>query len=169
MKKVVIIGSCPRKKLRGEDWREYDDKDFIRRKGKLAWPWSFAPTKQWYLGELRRSLPTWLYYSVGGKVGWQYRIVDFKGPSGKKGTKSPWPEYTPEYVLEYMQENERGFTGFYIENAKGEVKWHTARMWFLLDACEQIDPPLTLEDFEPIGENYKKPGQNFFAFMYKHE
>ncbi len=151
-RKVVLIAASARKRLEDDPW-PIQAQGLIQKTGKAASWWSYNPDPE-YIDLLRDSLPTWLYVSYGGKILQRRRIVDI-ATAGGNPLASPWPEHTaPE---------EQGKTRFFLD-ATG--KEHDAKIWLLLDRIELVDPPLTVEDFEPVGEKYQRPGQNHFAFVY---
>jgi len=151
-RRAVLIGASARKRLENDPWLIRAQR-MIQETGKAASWWSYNPDPE-YIALLRDSLPTWLYVSYGGEIVQRRRVVDVAAAGGEP-LPSPWPEHTaPE---------DRGKTKFFLE-ATG--KEHDAKIWLLLDRVEPVDPPLTVEDFEPVGKKYQRPGQNHFAFVY---
>jgi MoxR-like ATPase len=96
--------------------------------------WSFPIRDE--VAELLET-PFHIYINSGGGVFKRRLIIeDFSTSHGNIGLESPWPDITPESLKGKRRDGERNSEIF--------------KTWFKVSAIEEIKPPLTLKDFEPM-------------------
>lgn len=99
--------------------------------GWASW-WSF-PINDAFRAELE-SRPFYVYLNSGGaRFPYRMRATSLQSVRGNEGIPSPWPELTDEHLLGRTND--------------GASTSEVFKTWFRVDAFEDLQPPLTLDDF----------------------
>jgi 5-methylcytosine-specific restriction enzyme B len=109
-------------------------REAISRKGAWAYWWSF-PIKP----EARTQLvvPFELYINTGGGTfPLKFTVVEYETSQGSAGLVTPWPDITDQDEIGKTRE--------------GDTQDRIFKTWFRASAVTPIDPPLHLDDFEPV-------------------
>ena len=121
-----------------------EEMQWLKDKGRLAIWWSFPLSQQ-----QERAIRDWRYlYLYQGsplqQLRYRYHIVEHQTEPGLQGMESPWPNVTFE---EY-----RG------KKRAGPTKKELFKTWFLVDAIEELNPPIDLRDLQKADGSPAEPG-----------
>jgi hypothetical protein len=105
----------------------------VANKGGWASWWSF-PIREEFQRQLQT--PFYLYVNAGGgRFPFRMRVEKFETVRGNEGIASPWPEITDsEYIGQVRS---------------GPKNSHIFKTWLYVSELEALQPPLTLDDFQP--------------------
>ena len=147
--KFSLIGAA-------KDEEKLDYKWIIKDKGAWASWWSY-PIKPEYEEQLRSQLPIKLYIYQNGTIKLFYEIEDFITQSGNEGIECPqnWEKYLGSGTLANTKRAPHNDTNSGI-----------FKTWFLVKKIEQIEDPLTLNNFAPlIGDLSASTLRNGFGYV----
>ena len=136
-------------------WRGvHGDADRVRAsiasKGAWASWWSFPIRDEFHL-PLKRGF--FLYVNAGGgRISFRAKVEDFKTTRGSSGMVSPWPDITDPPIVGKVR--------------AGPSASELFKTWLRVTALEAIEPPLSLDDFEPASGTQRTALLNQAAFGY---
>jgi len=146
---VVLIGSSPTL----SNWI-FKTEEFLKEKKGVALWWSYPIREEFQqILNQRENKEIKLYIYCKGNIKYLFLCDKFATKPGNQGIQSPWPEYTFPYEI--------GKTRGGTTNAE------IFKTWFLSTKMEELDPIMTLDDFEEYytGGKIKPPSmKNSFAY-----
>jgi hypothetical protein len=124
----------------------------IASKGGWASWWSF-PVRDEFNEALQQ--PFYFYLNAGsGRFPYRMKVHEFRTSHGNEGIESPWPAIT-----------DAEFVG---KTRKGPKNSEVFKTWLYVTELEPLQPPLTLDDFEPAEGVTRNALLNQSAFGYAH-
>ena len=124
----------------------------IDTKGGWASWWSFPIRDEFHVGLQQ---PFYCYLNVGGeRFPYRMRVEQFRTSHGNEGIESPWPAITDPELTEKMR--------------TGPKTSEICKTWLFVTKFEPLQPPLTLDDFEPAQGVKRAALLNQSAFGYAH-
>lgn len=144
---------------------EYYLRDFeslLARTGKFAYAWTFNPDDA-AISVLSNSItgaePVFLYLpEKAGYSSLRMHLADLHHDRRPQGIKCP--EHWQQWCIPQLQ-NRCSF---------GPMRHQAIHLWLLVDAIEQLSPPVYLHtEFVPVFDSkYAKWGQSYFSFLRPH-
>lgn len=124
----------------------------IASKGGWASWWSF-PVRDEFNEALQR--PFYCYLNAGsGRFPYRMKVQEFRTSHGNEGIESPWPEITDDEIVG--------------KTRSGPKNSEVFKTWLYVTELEPLQPPLTLNDFEPAEGVTRNALLNQSAFGYAH-
>jgi hypothetical protein len=121
----------------------------VSKKAWASW-WSF-PIREEFREQLGRSF--FLYINAGGeRISHRMKVADYRTARGNDGLPSPWPDITDATLVGKVRE--------------GPSTSQVFKTWLRITALETIQPPLSLDDFEPAPGTQRTALLNQAAFGY---
>ena len=158
---LIIVGKATPNQVTGEVelWLT-DFRKMLQSQGKFVYPWSFNPDYSAIThlqNHINAQSDVFLCLPIdGGYTKIKMHIADFRHNNSGIPTCPPqWNQYCiPPFITNI-----------------GAQTWirNKAKIWFLIDAIDDLNPPLhILSTFSPVFPNkYKKWGRRHFAFLAK--